>query len=83
MNTQDEIMCGCGHEIDVHLKHQGCTECTCKFKPSDIARLEIFKREDKHDIEDAVSWMLAAKRQHPKLFLPAWVSQFRDKRKSY
>jgi len=29
------------------------------------------------DIEDAVSWMLAAKKQHPKLFLPAWVSQFR------
>jgi hypothetical protein len=63
MNNQEEIMCGCGHEIDVHLKHQGCTKCTCKFKPSDIARLELLlKNDNEYDtaLEWAASWIIGA-----------------------
>ena len=31
-------------------------------------------------VDDAVSWMVAAKKSHPTLLLPAWVAQWQENR---
>ena len=31
-------------------------------------------------VDDAVSWMVAAKKSHPSLLLPAWVAQWQENR---
>ncbi len=41
-----------------------------------------YKREEivGEDLLDAISWMFAAKKSHPSLFLPAWVAQWQENR---
>lgn len=38
--------------------------------------IEVSKEKLVEIIDDAVSWMQAAKKENPKLLLPAWVAQW-------
>lgn len=68
-----DTACVCGSRVFYTDKVLGVVCCNCQASRQDVLRDgEEMDREDL--INDAVSWIVAAKKSHPTLHTPAWVA---------